>query len=262
MIKVWAIACTVWLEMLRKKDIYVLLILLAVLLVSLLSVDVFGLGGVSGYVQDMGLLFTWVFAWVLSVVVPARELPAEEKQGTIYTLLAKPLTRCELIAGKWLGSLSIVAIATLSFYCVIIGVTYLRGGRFRFDTFVQAYILHVGALAVISSLALALSTRMNFDAAATTTFGFTGAAFLIVPEVPRMLAVVEGWRNTALLIAYGVMPHFDLFDMRQRLVYDKLPARWSVVGLILLYAVLMTLTLLMCAWLSYANKRFRRGRAL
>lgn len=253
------IAGVVWLEMIRRKDIYVLVILLATLLFALLSVDIFGLQGVAAYVKDMGLLFTWLFALILAILVSARQLPAEEKQGTIFTLLAKPITRAELVVGKWLGAWSITTGATLCFYALIVVVVALRGNSFSAPVLLQAILLHSTALAIICSLALAFSTRMNSDAAATFCFVLTGAALLVLPRIPELLLKLDGVHAAAMTMLWYIMPHFEVFDLRQRLVYDAIPARWLIIGLALAYGVVMTVAVLILAWIGYRNKMFRRG---
>ena len=259
------IAGVVWREMLRKKDVYVLLILLIVLLVSLLVVNVFGLKGVAGYVTDLGLSFAWLFSWILAVLVSARQLPAEEKQGTIFSLLAKPITRGELVAGKWLGAWSVTMAATLCFYAMIIAVVAIRTeGDISLppQVMLQAVLLHVAVLGVICAIALALSTRMNFDAAATFCFVLTGACLVLVPSIPEYLLKAEGVQAAALTSLWHLMPHFEVFDLRQRVVYDAAPAQWSVVGQVLVYGAMMTCAVLILAWLGYRDKKFRRGDAL
>lgn len=271
------IAGLVWREMLRRKDIYVLLILLAALLFSLLSVDIFGLKGVAAYVKDLGLSFTWLFAWILAVLVGARQLPAEERQGTIFTLLSKPITRAELVVGKWLGAWSITSAATLCFYALIMVVVAvpevfsatsggltgageaLRRNSFQPWLLLQATLLHAAALAVICAIALALSTRMNFDAAATFCFVLTAASLLVLPRIPELLLKLAGLHAAAMTVLWYLMPHFEVFDLRQRLIYDGIPARWTIVGLSLAYGMTMTALILLMAWLGYRNKKFRRG---
>ena len=44
MTRILTLAWLVWLEMIRRKDIYVLLILLTAFLVTLMTLDLFGLG--------------------------------------------------------------------------------------------------------------------------------------------------------------------------------------------------------------------------
>jgi ABC-type transport system involved in multi-copper enzyme maturation permease subunit len=262
MIRVFTIARIVWIEMLRRKDVYVLLVLLAALLVALLSANVFGLGGVVDYVKETGLLFAWVFSWGLAVAVSARELPEEEKRGTVYSLLAKPVSRFELLVGKWLGSWGVVSAATLCFYGLLVAVVATRGGSLAPSVLVQAYLLHVMALSVICALTLALSTRMNFDAAATLSLAITVGAFLILPRVPDLLTHAQGLRRSSMLVLYWALPHFEVFDMRQRLVFGNDPVSWSVVFGVILYGVLLTSSLIGVGWLVYRKRSFLRGTTL
>ncbi len=255
------IAAVVWLEMLRRKDIYVLLILLATLLFALLSFDIFNLHGVTAYVKDIGLSFSWLFAWILAVAMGARQLPTEEKQGTIYTLLAKPITRVELLIGKWLGAWSITVAATLCFYSLLMAVALFRKSGFPPPLLLQAVLLHAAALSVVCSIALAFSTRMNADAASAICFVITGSAMIFLPRIPDLICDLDGARSALMALLYFAMPHFEVFDLRQRLVYDETPASWPIVGMIIAYAALMTGAVMILAWLGYRHKKFVRGGA-
>lgn len=259
---VWVLARIVWLEMLRRKDIYVLFILLAALLIGMIALDVFGLGQVTGYVKDMGLLSAWLLGWILAINTSVRQLPQEESRGTIFPLLAKPVTRLELIAGKWLGASVVVAGATISFYLATWLVVALKGGGFNFATLVQAVILHIAALGIVVAIGLALSTRLNADAATATAYVLTGAAFLIVPRVPSLLVTSKGLEGTALFVLYYLLPHFELFDERRRLVHDWGPAPWTSMAAVLVYGLLVTAMFLLLAWIGYRRRRFSRGEIL
>ena len=259
MIRILTIVRTVWLETIRRKEVYVLLILLGALLVTLVSVNIFGLGSVTGYVKDIGLLMVWILTWILAVNVSTHQLPREERQGTIFPLLAKPITRAELIAGKWLGAWSTVTLGMLASYGVLAAVVLFRGGTFHLNTLFQGIVLHTAMLGIISSLGIALSTRMNHDAAASFTYVLTGAAFLVVPRIPGFLANETGMRASALLFLYYLLPHFELFDMRRRLVHGWGPTGWSTILLVLVYGAVLTAACLLLAWLVYRNKRFSMG---
>jgi ABC-type transport system involved in multi-copper enzyme maturation permease subunit len=261
MIRILTIAWTVWLEMIRRKDLYVLLILLLALLFVLMSLNIFGLGAVVRYVADVGLLFAWIFSIVLSVSMAARHLPQEEAKGTIYPLLAKPITRAELIVGKWLGTWTAPAVATLLFYVMIFSTVIVRGGTFDRVCLAQAILLHITVLSCVSAIALAMSTRMTYGAAASMAYVFIAAAFAITPRVPELVVQEKGFSVNALLALYYGLPHFELFDLRQRVVHDWGPAPWGVVLQVFAYGVLWTAILLLVSWLSYRKKRFQRGSA-
>lgn len=259
MTRILTIARIIWLEMLRRKDMYVLLILLGALLLALVSMDVFGLGGVVRYVLDAGLLCAWLLGWILAVAVSCRALPQEETRGTIFSLLAKPIRRGELILGKWLGAWTIVSGATLAFYLLVLVVVAWRGGSVNMATAGQAFLLHAMALGVISAIGIAFSTRLNQDAAVTLTAIVTGAAFLVVPRVPEFVTSAQGLKATILLLLYHLLPHFEVFDLRKRVVHDYGCAAWTPVLLAIGYGIALVGVALAIAWLAYHRKRFSRG---
>ena len=259
MTKIGTIAHLVWLEVIRRKDVYVLLVLLGCLLLALASLNVFGLGGVVAYVLQIGLLMTWVFAWILAVNVSSRELPQEEIHGTIFPLLAKPITRMELLLGKWAGAWSVVTTATALFYALVLAVVLVRGGYTNPVAVAQGFILHSVAIGIIVALAIAFSTRLNHDAAAALTYVATAASFLIVPRIPAFLAVETGLRASLLMLLYNLLPNFEVFDMRRRITFDDGPAAWSTFFLALAYGLALAMVLLTIAWMAYRHKRFSRG---
>ena len=262
MSKILTIAHTIWLEMIRKKDVFVLLILLGAILVILISLDVFGLGTVVRYITDMGMMMAWIFSWILAINVSARELPQEESRGTIFPLLAKPLTRIELITGKWLGSLSIICTATLLFYALVIGVVLLKDGTLYPLVLLQGYILHCVCLSLVTAITIAFSIRMNYDAAASLSYVLTATAFLLVPRIPEFMTRETGFGAYALMFLYNLLPHFEVFDLRHRIVHGFTPLDWRIFGMVLAYGLLMTAAFLLIAWLSYRNKRFIRGNLI
>jgi len=257
--RAWTVACVVLLEMIRRKDIYVLAILMGALLALLVSMDVFGLGGAAAYVADIGLLATWVCTWFLAVTVSTRQLPQEESRGTVYALLAKPVTRLELIAGKWAGATLSVVVAMLALYALVFVVTILKGGQVDLLTGGEMCLLHGVAIGVMAAIGLAASTRLNHDAAATLTFVLTGAALLVAPRIPAFVAQSGGVRAGLLLFLYNVLPHFEVFDLRMRFVHRFGPVGPGVLALSAAYGAALTAAFLALAWAAYRNKRFTRG---
>lgn len=256
---VLVIARIVWLEVLRRKDAYVLFILLAAFLLTLLTLDIFGLGGLVVYVKEIGLLMAWLFSWLLAVAVSVRQLPQEEARGTIFPLLAKPITRWELIAGKWLGAWSVVSAATALFYLFLVGVVLGRGGSLEPPILWQALFLHFCLLGIVVALGVLFSTRLNADAAGTLTLVVLAATYLILPRVPALIVHEHGLRALGLLALYYALPHLELFDLRRRLVYSWDPVLATVWLQVLLYGLILISILLLLAWLAYRRKKLTRG---
>ena len=259
MIRILTIAKVVWLEMLRRKDLYVLTILLVALVGYLVSIDVFGDSGASRYVAEIGFSLTWLFSWILTINLAARQLPSEERSGTVFPLLAKPVTRRELIAGKWLGAWLASISATAFFYLVTAIVVSGRGGDLGLLPATQAFTLHAGMLGVLAAMAVALTTRLGQAAATTLCYILAGVSFLLVPRIPQSMAAVQGFDEFLVAAGYFALPNFELFDMRRRLVHGWGPAPWPAFAASVGYAVLWSAVFLGLAHLGYRHKFFRRG---
>ena len=236
-----------------------MLILLGTIFITMASLNIFRLGKTTNYVKDIGLLLTWLFAWLLAVLVSARELPSEESKGTIFSLLAKPVKRSEIIIGKWLGSWTIVTVATLFFYAMVIAVVKMKGGTIILTTFAQAFVLHSVLIAVVCSLAIWFSTRMHSDAASTLTFIVTTVSFFVVPQIPHFLTKETGSTAWLLMFTYNLFPHFEVFDMRQNLVNNYGIINWKIFAYVISYGALLTSIMLSLAWISFRKKTFSRG---
>lgn len=262
MSRILTIAQIVWLEMWRRKDVYVLLILMAAFLAALVSMNLFGVGGVVGYVKEVGLLLVWIFGWILAVNSSARHLPQEELRGTIYPLLAKPIRRGELILGKWLGTWSMAVAATLLFYAVLWLVVLWRGSTFGWILMGQALVLHLFLLGILAAVGILFSTRMNYDAAVSLTYVTTLAAFLFLPAIPHLLTQEQGWRQTMMMALFYALPHLEFFDIRTRLVHGWEPVPGLTLLQILAYGLAVMGVLLALSWLAYRRKRFSRGAQL
>ena len=254
------LASIVWKNTVRRKDIYVLLIMLAVALVALVSLDVFGLGSTSAYIKDVGLLLTWFFGWVISVIASTREIPGEEERRTVFTMLSKPVSRGQYVAGKWLGTWLVSSAAVSVFYLLVIGVTALKGGSTAPLTLLQALYMHILLLGVICALGLAFSTRMNHDAAATMTFVVTTVAFLVVPRVPEFMIRESGFKANLLMFVYNLFPHFEVFDLRRRVVHGYGPIGAGPILAITAYGLALIILFVLIAWLAYRTKMFDRDR--
>lgn len=262
MSRIWALAGLAWLEMARRKDIYVLFLLVAALLAGVVGLDVFGLGGMSGYVKDAGLMAAWILGWILAVGTAVRQLTQEEARGTVFVLLSKPVSRLEVVIGKWLGAWLMVTAAVGCFYLTVWLAAVLKGGTLDWICMAQAFLLHAMALGLVVAIGVAFSTRLGPDAAATLTYTVTGAAFLILPRVPSLLVEDQGGSGVVLQVLYYLLPHFELFDLRRRMVHAWGPAPWGVVASVVLYGALWIASVLSLAWAGYRHRRFSRGNLL
>lgn len=96
----------VWLEVLRRKDMYVLLMFMGLFMVYAVAARVVGIDddATATFLLNLGLTMAYVLAHILTLLLALRQIPTEIEKRTIYPLLAKPLDRHHFVAGKWLAS--------------------------------------------------------------------------------------------------------------------------------------------------------------
>src|SRR5437879_6574279 len=103
-------------ELYRRKDFYVLFILTVLVCLVMASVNVFSDSKIVRYLKEICLLLVWISSLVIAITTAARQIPAERENRTLFPLLAKPLTRTQLILGKFLGCWHACGLVLVCFY--------------------------------------------------------------------------------------------------------------------------------------------------
>src|SRR5205814_8647602 len=111
-----ALAGVVIKELYRRKDFYVLFFLTGLLTLVLGSVKFFHDDKIVRYLKELVLLLIWISALVIAIVTTARQIPAERENRTIFPLLAKPVSRAQVIVGKFFGCWLACGLVLLVFY--------------------------------------------------------------------------------------------------------------------------------------------------
>lgn len=120
------------LELYRRKDLIVVLILSAVILVPLMFFKPFDIAGASRYINELALILVWLFSLAIGLGVSTRLFPREFDSRTIYPMLAKPVSRGVILFGKYVGALAAAVSALFIFYVaygVLIGLARVNGSR-------------------------------------------------------------------------------------------------------------------------------------
>jgi ABC-type Na+ efflux pump permease subunit len=76
--------------------------------------------------KDVGLGAMSLFTSLLAILATARLLPQDIEERTAYTVLAKPVSRFEYLAGKLLGVFCLLALSLLAMAALFFAVLFLR----------------------------------------------------------------------------------------------------------------------------------------
>lgn len=241
----WIIGQNTIKALIRKKDLYVFFMMLSVLLVFLASENFFGVQDISRYVKDIGFSCLWIFSLVIAVTFSAKQLPEEIDSRTIFTLLAKPVARAHVVLGRFLGSLLAASSAYTVFFLLYIGVVFFKGEGIALLLVLQSYILGICFLSMVCAVAILFSLCMTLSAAIVLSFIIYFAVMWFADSL-RVTAVSSMGLSSALsTVAYYLVPHYEFYDLRVRLVHswEALPV-W-VFFAVVVYAIAYT-SIILC----------------
>jgi ABC-type transport system involved in multi-copper enzyme maturation permease subunit len=249
-----AVAEVVIRELIRRKDFYVLFILTAALTLLMGSITFFNEGDIVRFVKETCLLLIWIATLVIAVTTAARQMPAERESRTIFPLLAKPISRTEVLMGKFLGCWLAVGITLIVFYLFFAVVSVAREHELPLTNYLQALWLHwmmlgvVVAMALLGSLLLTASANVSIIILAVLGI-WTLAEYL--NQLASTMSGIGGWVTYAV---YFIIPHLEIYDVRTRIIHDWDPVPWDGLGLATLYAAGYMLLLLTGAALLFRRK--------
>ena len=124
--RIRAIAGNALLELVRLKAFHFLLVFGLILMGLSLFVMEFKIQEQFQMLKDVSLGAMSIFTWLLAVLATAMLLPKDIEDRTLYTILAKPVPRLEYLAGKLIGVLALVLIATLVMVGLFVALLFAR----------------------------------------------------------------------------------------------------------------------------------------
>jgi ABC-type transport system involved in multi-copper enzyme maturation permease subunit len=249
-----ALARSVVLESIRRKDLWVVAILGFLIILASSTLGFFGFDGLEVFAKDLAVTVLGMFSSIIGVLTACRLIPDEIKNRTLYPLLARPITRMDLLIGKLLGSIFVTWIAFLVL-AVLTGIA-LMIFRVQFEPIMLQYlVLKMMGLIVVCAVSLALSAYMTPSAGATMSF-------ILVFGCPMFIrALTMGYESagpTAKLVfpfLNAILPQFSLFDMGGRAVYPNWsPVPMWILGFMLGYALLYSTVMVGIGWVKFRKQ--------
>lgn len=253
-----AVAGVVLREIIRRKDFYVVFFLTALLVLLMGASRFFSEDKAVASIKDICLLLIWLFTLVIAITTAARQIPAECESGTIFPLLAKPITRPEVMLGKFLGCWLATGLALLMFYLFFAIISASREHTVHLALYFQALGAHWMLLAIIISLAL-LGSLVFAAPSSNATICLTAAiAIWVLGRHLNQFALNMGEpAGTIVYAVYYLIPHLELFDLRQLVVHNYPPAPWLMWLGLLGYGVAYTALFLLAACARFRRKALR-----
>ena len=262
------IAANVFRESVRDKVLYSIVLFAVLIIGASFLLGEFATGQEIKIVKDIGLAAISLFGHFIAIFIGIGLVSKEIERRSIYALLAKPMSRTELILGKFAG-----LFATLTVNVVVMSIA-LFIVLALFDTFwpeykrkaweapgmdpamaTAAYLILV-QLGVVTALAIFFSTFTSPVLAAAFTVGVVIAGHFGA-DLKNFEAIVESeavaWMARTL---YYVLPNLAVFDVKLQVVHAQ-PVSGGYVALTSGYGAVYVAAMLTLSALSFSRRDFK-----
>ncbi|MCX7014366.1 MAG: ABC transporter permease [Candidatus Sumerlaeota bacterium] len=251
----WIIWST-WLDFARRKDFYVILILMSLFVIAALTMRQVGVENAAEarLMLSCGLGLASALSAVLTALFSARALPEEFESRTLYPLLAKPVTRAQALAGRFAGIL-LLCVGSLLVFVLLAWVPAPKVPGQRLVLLAQALALQGIALAALAWLALWLSVRLQTVLSAFLALAVYFLGGTLVDVVMRSAGGASPAARRVLEHALGVVPDFSAFAFLQRYVDGGAPLAWGQFGVLAAYGAAFAALFASLAVWSFGRKQ-------
>jgi Cu-processing system permease protein len=268
MITIARIATNVFKESVRDKVLYSLVLFAVLLIAASLLLSQLTAGQEVKIIKDLGLAAISVIGLFIAVFIGIGLVSKEVERRSIYSLLSKPLTRPQLILGKFFGltlTLAVnVAIMTAALYVVLAIYTLRTPAEMQAvwdapaidPALMKATFLIFMELTIVTAMALLFSTYSSQIWSTIFTFGLViaGQFSADLKNFEHVLAAAPlVWITRGL---YYLLPNLATFDVKMQVVHGQ-PVTFSYLMVSTMYAGVYIGALLMGAMMVFARRDFK-----
>jgi len=262
------IAVNVFRESVRDKVLYNLVVFAILMMGASYLIGQLTAGQDIKIIKDLGLAAIAVFGLFIAVFIGIQLVSKEVERRSIYSMLAKPIRRPQLVLGKYLGlvlTLAVnVGVMVAAFYAVL---AYMRwtappavldalDGPALDPRMLKAVVLIFGQLAIVTAIALFFSTFSSPILSASFTLGIYVAGHFSA-DLRNFDQVIDSAVAQAVARGlYWVLPNLASFDVKAQVVH-AVPVPNGYVALTLGYGAAYVAALLTLAAVIFSRRDFK-----
>jgi ABC-type transport system involved in multi-copper enzyme maturation permease subunit len=263
-----AIAVNVFRESVRDKVLYNLVFFAILLIGASYLLGQLTAGQDVKIIKDLGLSATLLFGVFIAVFIGIGLVSKEVERRSIYSLMAKPIHRHQVVFGKYMGltlTLAVnVAIMAAALYAVLAYMSWGVGADVQraWDApamdpaMLKAIALIFVELMLVTAIALFFSTFSSPMLSAAFAFGF-----FIVGHFSTDLRNFDQVVDSAAAVAvarglYWILPNLSAFDIKAQVVHAQ-PVPIGYMAFTIGYAMLYIGVVLIIATLVFSRRDFK-----
>ncbi|HEX7320145.1 MAG TPA: ABC transporter permease subunit [bacterium] len=255
MYRIWAIAENTLKEGLRQKVLLILVVFSVILLIASFFMTPFALGESVKLIRDFGLGISSLLGVLTVIIIGSALIYKDIERRTIYTVVARPVRRLEIIIGKFLGLVILIILLQLGMAIIQQIIIFINEGRPALSLLANIP-FELLEIMVLSGILLLFS---SFSTPALSSIGAV-IVFVIGHAAPDIKLFAEqtatGFIKYLSLLFYYLLPNLENFNYRLEFVHN-LPLHADQILFSICYGLIYTVFLLYVTTIVFERREFK-----
>lgn len=251
------LATNVFREMVRDRILYIIGLYALILAAAMRLLPEFAASTEGKMLPDFGLAAMGAIGTIVAIFVGTGLVNKEIEKRTILMLIAKPVTRSEFIAGKFLGLSAVLAVLVAAMTAIFLGCMLFAKIPYSLPSITLASVFLLLQLCLLGAVAITMGVFTSSLLATALTFGI----YLMGNITQDLLKLGSLSQNLGIerltQALYLILPDLSRLDLKNQAVYglQALPNSSTLItsaG----YSVLYSVMLLAISILIFSKREF------
>ncbi|MGC1244810.1 MAG: ABC transporter permease, partial [Spirulinaceae cyanobacterium] len=241
-VRIWTIAANGFRDVIRDRIFYIIGFFTLVLIIALRLLPEVALSADKKIFLDFGLGAIGFLSALVAIFVGTGLVNKEIEKRTVLVLIPKPLTRAELIVGKHLGLVAVLATLVAVMTAIYLSLLGLSQIYYPTGTILISLLYLLIELGLIIAVALMFGVLTSSILGTLLTFG----VYLMGHFSQDLVELSKITENPGIELLtqalYLIIPDLSRLNLRDEAVYGLLPAPvtlWSNALYGIIYTVLL-----------------------
>jgi ABC-type transport system involved in multi-copper enzyme maturation permease subunit len=255
--RIFVMASNVFQEVIRDRILYIIGFYTLILAAAIRLIPEFAASTEGKIFLDFGLVLMSAIALIVAVFVGTGLINKEIEKRTVLVLIAKPISRSEFIAGKYLGLSAVLAVLITIMTVIYLGFLQVGQIPYAITSILIAVVFLFLQISLITAAAIGFGSFTSSLLAVILTF----AVYLMGSISPDLLKLGRLSRNPGIenltQALYLILPDLSRLDLKNHAVYglQALPSPNALIANAG-YGLLYSCMLLAIAILIFSRREF------
>lgn len=253
--RIWTIATNGFQEVIRDRIFYVIGFFALLLIVAIPLLGEVAATTEDKIFMDLGLAAIGVLGVLIAIFVGTGLINKEIEKRTVLVLIPKPISRAELIIGKHLGLLGVLAVLVIAMTAIYLALLSFNGINYPLVSLLISALYQFLELSLIVAVALMFGVFTSSILATLLTVGIYLMGHLSRDVLELGKLSDNATLETITQALYLVLPDLSRLNLKNEAVYGLLPSFLTLLGHAA-YAIVYTILLLAIAILIFSRREF------